>query len=55
MTLPDSSERDRLELVFQLALGIAVPILRGSRRTLDPQAAYERASALCDRLGDRKG
>ena len=53
-TLPDSSERDRLELAFQLALGALFQSFYG---LASPQsaAAYERASALCDGLGDDEG
>ena len=51
MTLPDSPERDRLELAFQLALGTELQRVRGLAA---PQVAvaYERATVLCDRLGD---
>jgi predicted ATPase len=54
MTLPDSSERDRLELEFQLALGSLFQSFSGLANPLS-QAAYERASALCEALGDEEG
>jgi predicted ATPase/class 3 adenylate cyclase len=51
MTLAGSTERDRLELAFQLALGTELQRARGLAA---PQvaAAYERAILLCDRLED---
>ena len=53
MTLPDSSERDRLELVFQLALGKTLNFNRGARRAIGA-VAYRRACAFA-RLGDTEG
>jgi class 3 adenylate cyclase/predicted ATPase len=49
--LPASTERDRAELDIQLALGTPLIALSGWS---GPQvaAAYERAGALCERLGD---
>ena len=54
MTMPDSSERDQLELAFQLALGTSLQSLEGLAAPA-MTAAYERASTLCDRLGDLEG
>src|SRR5262249_56330027 len=50
-SLPASGERDRVELEFQLAIGTPLIALYGWS---GPQvaAAYERADALCERLGD---
>ena len=49
--LPASAERDRMELDFQLAIGTPLIALSGWS---GPQvaAAYERAGALCDSLGE---
>ena len=49
--LPSSTERDRTELDFQLAIGTPLIALFGWS---GPQvaAAYERAGALCESLGD---
>ena len=51
MSLPASGERDRMELEFQLAIGTPLIALTGWS---GPQvaAAYERADALCQSLGD---
>jgi hypothetical protein len=54
MTLPESCERDRSELVFQLALGTSLQTLQGLAAP-EMTTRYERASALCDRLGDLEG
>ena len=56
MTLPDSSERDRLELVFQLALGIAVPIvLRASPHPRMPGSLRARQRAVRSVWATRRG
>ena len=49
--LPASAERDRMELDFQLAIGTPLIALSGWS---GPQvaAAYERASVLCESLGE---
>ncbi len=54
MTIPDFSERDQLELAFQLALGTSLQSLEGLAAPA-MTAAYERASTLCGRLGDLEG
>ncbi|HEY7581322.1 MAG TPA: adenylate/guanylate cyclase domain-containing protein [Acetobacteraceae bacterium] len=54
MTLPESSERDRSELAFQLALGTSLQSLRGLAAP-EITAHYERASTLCGRVGDLEG
>jgi predicted ATPase len=51
MTLPASTERDRLELEIQLALGTPL-IALFSWSGAQVAATYERASILCERLGD---
>lgn len=50
-TLPESPERDRQELAFQIALGTPLIAVHGYS---DPRtgAAYSRARALCERLGE---
>lgn len=50
-TLPDSPERDRLELAYQIALGTPLIAVHGYSA---PQtgAAYSRARVLCERLGE---
>jgi predicted ATPase/class 3 adenylate cyclase len=50
-TLPESLERDRLELTFQIALGTPLIAVHGYSA---PQtgAAYSRARILCERLGE---
>lgn len=50
-SLPPSTERDRTELDFQLALGTPLIALHGWSGP-PVAAAYERAGALCERLGD---
>ncbi|WP_052763780.1 adenylate/guanylate cyclase domain-containing protein [Microvirga massiliensis] len=51
MRLPASLDRDRVELEFQLALGTPLISLHGWSGS-PVAAAYERASALCEQLGD---
>ena len=50
-TLPESFERDRQELAFQIAIGTPMIAVHGYSA---PQtgAAYSRARALCERLGE---
>jgi predicted ATPase/class 3 adenylate cyclase len=50
-TLPDSPERDRQELAYQIALGTPLIAVHGYSA---PQtgAAYNRARVLCERLGE---
>jgi predicted ATPase len=50
-TLPDNPERDRQELAFQIAIGAPLIAVHGYSA---PQtgAAYSRARALCERLGE---
>jgi len=50
-TLPESTERDRRELAFQIALGAPLIAVHGYSA---PQtgAAYSRARVLCERLGE---
>jgi predicted ATPase/class 3 adenylate cyclase len=50
-TLPESPERDRQELAYQIALGTPLIAVHGYSA---PQtgAAYSRARALCERLGE---
>jgi predicted ATPase len=50
-TLPDSHERDRRELAYQIALGTPLIAVHGYSA---PQtgAAYSRARVLCERLGE---
>jgi predicted ATPase/class 3 adenylate cyclase len=50
-TLPDSLERDRLELAYQIAIGTPLIAVHGYSA---PQtgAAYSRARVLCERLGE---
>ena len=50
-TLPESPERDRLELAFQIAIGTPLIAVHGYSA---PQtgAAYSRARILCERLGE---
>ncbi|MDF2997188.1 MAG: adenylate cyclase [Xanthobacteraceae bacterium] len=52
-TLPQSSERDRRELAFQIAIGTPLIAVHGYSA---PQtgAAYSRARILCERLGEAK-
>jgi len=51
MTLPDSTQRDRQELDFQLALGTPLAARHGYG-TPPVGAARDRAIALCEKLGD---
>ena len=50
-TLPESTERDRRELAFQIALGTPLIAVHGYSA---PQtgATYKRARVLCERLGE---
>jgi class 3 adenylate cyclase/predicted ATPase len=50
-TLPESAERDRCELAFQIAIGGPLIAVHGYSA---PQAgaAYQQARALCERLGE---
>jgi hypothetical protein len=50
-TLPESAERDRSELAFQIAIGGPLIAVHGYSA---PQtgAAYKRARVLCERLGE---
>jgi predicted ATPase/class 3 adenylate cyclase len=50
-TLPENPERDRQELAFQIAIGTPLIAVHGYSA---PQtgAAYSRARALCERLGE---
>jgi class 3 adenylate cyclase/tetratricopeptide (TPR) repeat protein len=54
LTTLSVADRDRTELAFQLALGTPLVSVHGYA---SPQAAetYERASVLCERLGDTEG
>ncbi|WGR70453.1 MULTISPECIES: adenylate/guanylate cyclase domain-containing protein [unclassified Bradyrhizobium] len=51
LTLPDSPERDRRELAYQIALGTPLIAVHGYSA---PQtgSAYSRARVLCERLGE---
>jgi tetratricopeptide (TPR) repeat protein len=51
MTLPDSEQKDRRELDFQLALGTPLAARHGYG-TAPVGAARDRAIALCEKLGD---
>ncbi|MES5482385.1 adenylate/guanylate cyclase domain-containing protein [Bradyrhizobium sp. INPA03-11B] len=51
MTLPDSTQKDRQELDFQLALGTPLAAQHGYGNPL-VGAARDRAIALCEKLGD---
>jgi predicted ATPase/class 3 adenylate cyclase len=51
--LPESPERDRLELKFQITLGTALIAVHGYSAT-ETGAAYSRARYLCERLGDEE-
>jgi predicted ATPase/class 3 adenylate cyclase len=51
MTLPDSTQKDRQELDFQLALGTPLAARHGYGNPL-VGAARDRAIALCEKLGD---
>ena len=51
MTLPDSRQKDRQELDFQLALGTPLAARHGYGNPL-VGAARDRAIALCEKLGD---
>ena len=50
-TLPDSHERDRRELAYQIALGTPLIAVHGYS-ALQTGAAYSRARVLCERLGE---
>ena len=50
-TLPDSPERDRRELAFQIAIGTPLIAVRGYSAP-ETGAAYSRARVLCERLGE---
>lgn len=52
--LPEGSERDRLELELQMALGASLVISRGYGAP-DAIGIYDRAKALCLRLGQSPG
>jgi predicted ATPase len=51
MTLPHSPERDEQELGLQIALGVALAGAHGTC-SQEMKAAYTRARALCEELGD---
>ena len=53
-TLPDTPDRDRQELTFQLGLGMALQVTRGWN-SRDADSVYERARALAQRVGDDRG
>jgi Recombinase len=50
-TLPESPERDRRELAFQIAIGTPLIALQGYSAP-ETGAAYSRARVLCERLGE---
>jgi predicted ATPase len=50
-TLPESPERDRRELAFQVAIGTPLIAVHGYSAS-QTGAAYRRARALCERLGE---
>jgi predicted ATPase/class 3 adenylate cyclase len=50
-TLPESPERDRRELAFQIAIGTPLIAVRGYSAP-ETGAAYSRARVLCERLGE---
>jgi predicted ATPase len=50
-TLPESTERDRRELAFQIAIGTPLIAVRGYVAP-ETGAAYSRARVLCERLGE---
>ena len=50
-TLPESPERDRRELAFQIAIGTPLIAVHGYSAT-QTGAAFSRARALCERLGE---
>jgi predicted ATPase/class 3 adenylate cyclase len=50
-TLPESPERDRRELAYQIALGTPLIAVHGYSAS-QTGAAYNRARALCERLGE---
>jgi class 3 adenylate cyclase/predicted ATPase len=52
-TVPESAERDRQEIEFQLALGSPLTARRGYNSPV-VGAARDRAIALCERLGDTR-
>ena len=49
--LPEGGERDRIELAFQVALGIVLRASRGSGLP-ETERAFARARELCERVGD---
>jgi predicted ATPase len=49
--LPDSPERIQRELLFQLAIGPALSVVKG-RAAPEVERAYTRARALCEGVGD---
>jgi len=50
-TLPESSERDRLELDTLIALGVPLVVTQG-HSALEVRSTYDRARALSQKLGD---
>jgi predicted ATPase/class 3 adenylate cyclase len=50
-TLPESPERDRRELTFQIAIGTPLIAVQGYSAP-ETGAAYSRARVLCERLGE---
>jgi class 3 adenylate cyclase len=50
-TLPESPERDRRELAFQIAIGTPLIAVHGYSAP-ETGAAYKRARVLCERLGE---
>ena len=50
-TLPESPERDRRELAFQIAIGTPLIAVQGYSAP-ETGAAYSRARVLCERLGE---
>ncbi len=53
MTLPDTTERQRQELIFQTLLGPALLATKGWAAS-EPYAVFERARELCRTLGDTR-
>lgn len=50
-TLPETSDRDRRELAFQIAIGAPLIAVQGYSAP-ETGAAYNRARVLCERLGE---
>jgi predicted ATPase len=50
-TFPESPERDRRELAFQIAIGTPLIAVHGYSAS-QTGAAYNRARVLCERLGE---